>query len=145
MAEEKSTYLLLCLHGDEELSAAFQFLPTDADIDGIWVHTTLTMGNFRSEFEWFLATKSQQELASLATDLSRAKGASEFVIRDTDCSFAATFTPSSSIGRFDVAVEYRCCWGRSDAADTAIILDLKHASAPLSEVQRLLQNLSQFS
>ena len=42
MSQDRSTYLTIFLHNNDDFNIHLEFLPLDSDVDGIWVRTTLT-------------------------------------------------------------------------------------------------------
>jgi hypothetical protein len=141
MAEEKSTYLLLTIDGQSEPALTLEFLPTDPDIDGIWVRTNVTTTGFVATFDWFLATVTQGQLASVHRDLAYRKDVLQFELHDTDCSFAMKFKSTSLSDGVEVGIEVHHSW---PAGSPAVSLDITNASAPLSEVSTFLDRLSRF-
>ena len=141
MTDKQSAFLTLRLHDNDYLEATLECLPLDSDRDGLWVQTSLAKASFKSECTWFLASISQREVASIYRDLTYGKRFSEFAVCDTDCSFELTFKPDLTSETVPVALGVRCCLEKTGPA---IVLDLQHATARLSEVLLFLQRLSQF-
>jgi hypothetical protein len=140
MTEEKSTFLQLQLHGDAEQGMALEFLATDIDIDGVWVHTTPVVEGLGAGFRWFLSLQTIEEIAPISAELAYGN-LPAFAIHDTDCSFELKFTPNSASSGFAVTVEEQFFPAQHGPA---IVLRIDHASASVDEVRRFLQRLAEF-
>ncbi len=141
MSQDRSTYLTIFLHNNDDFNIHLEFLPLDSDVDGIWVRTTLTAQGFTSQFTWFLASIIQRDLALVCCELGYDKEVPAFEICDTDCSFEARFRPSSIRACLEVEIEGRWFLEKNGPA---IALDVRNATARIIEVRSLLQRLSAF-
>jgi hypothetical protein len=141
MVTHKSAVLQLTLPSSHESSARLEFQPLESDVDGIWIRTSVTMPNFKAEFSWFLASSSQSSLAESYSDVIYGRAVPQFVVRDTDCSFGAYFTPNLSRSLVDVAVEFGDCL---EGAGPAVHLSIQNATTPMSDFQAFLNNLCHF-
>ncbi len=140
MVNDQRTSLPLRFN-DEDVFGELSFVARKPDLDGIWVDVEIATIGFKTELSWFLASTVQGSLAGLYSDFVSGRSCPQFILRDTDCSFAATFTPNLASGIVNVAIEIRCCLTNTGSA---ISVDLNHATSSMSDFQTMLQKIIAF-
>ncbi len=141
MMDDRRASLTICLNDEEGVYGELGFVPFDTDVGGLWVQTDLKVTPFSANIKWFLATKEQHRLSGLYNDFLYGRACPEFVVRDTDCSLAATFRPDISLGIVNITVEIRHCLKHGKPA---IAVDLTCATSSISDFQGLIQRIIQF-
>jgi hypothetical protein len=142
MAEAHPTYLFLYVPRESKPTLTLAFVPTDTEEDGIWVRTNVGRGSFQVSFNWFLASFTQEQVASFCRRLAYTKDALHFELHDTHCSFTMTFASSQNSDRVAVGLEAQL-WCSTGSPE--VVLNVRNMSAPLSEVSMFFDRVSKFS
>jgi hypothetical protein len=137
--DDTTIYLPLVFQGNENLTGTLEFRRHKADLDGLWIRTSLVTPAFGAQCEWFLASEMQQRVKEVANEAAYGRAIRVVVIRDTDCSFAVTFSSLGIDAQVDVVIEISHFLENGTAA---IVLYVDHAMAALSDVHAVLRRLS---